>query len=141
MRTSSACSPAFSESGLVRARRIGVRLVVAVISAVAIASPLAAQSRVGSDSSTRIARYWHDLTYGTALGFVYAGVDQARNNPVEWGKGWSGYGKRSASNIGEFLIQETTTDLLAAALNRPLDYQRCRCSGTGARLGWWRCLP
>ena len=101
-----------------------------------IASPLSAQSRVGRDSSTRLNRYGRDLVYGTALGLGYAGVDQIRNDPIQWGDGWSGYEKRAASNIGEFVIQETTTDILAAALDRPLDYQRCHCSGTGARLGW-----
>lgn len=95
-----------------------------------------AQSRVGSDSSTRLVRYGHDLVYGTALGFVYAGIDQLRDDPVEWGKGWPGYEKRLASDVGEFLVQETTTDVLASAMNRPLDYQRCHCAGTGDRFGW-----
>lgn len=95
-----------------------------------------AQSRVGADSSTRTRRYRHDLLYGAALGFVYAGVDQLRNNPVQWGKGWRGYERRLASNVGEFVIQETVTDVVAAALNRALDYQRCRCPGTGRRIGW-----
>lgn len=95
-----------------------------------------AQSRVGADSSTRTRRYRHDLAYGTALGFVYAGVDQLRNDPAEWGKGWPGDERRLASDVGEFVVQETATDLLAAAMNRPLDYQRCRCTETGARIGW-----
>jgi hypothetical protein len=74
--------------------------------------------------------------YGTALGFAYAGVDQLRNDPVEWGKGWHGYERRLASDVGEFVIQETVTSALAAAMNRPLDYQRCRCRGTGDRIAW-----
>lgn len=100
------------------------------------AAPARAQSRVGRDSSTRIARYGHDLLFGTALGFVYAGVDQLRNDPIEWGKGWPGYEKRVASDVGEFLVQETTTDFLAAVLDRPLDYQRCGCHDTGSRAAW-----
>lgn len=95
-----------------------------------------AQSRVGADSSTRTRRYRHDLLYGAGLGFVFAGVDQLRNDPVEWGKGWRGYGRRLASDVGEFVVQETVTDVAAAALNRPLDYQHCRCTGTGDRIGW-----
>jgi hypothetical protein len=95
-----------------------------------------AQSRVGSDSSTRTHRYAHDLVYGVALGFAYAGVDQLRTDPPEWGKGWHGYERRLASNVGEFVIQETVTDLLAAAMNRPLDYQHCRCAGTWRKIGW-----
>lgn len=99
-------------------------------------SGLRAQERVGSDSSTRVRRYYRDLGFGIALGFVYAGVDQWRDDPAEWGDGWSGYQKRVASDVGEFVIQESVTDLLAAALHRPLDYQRCRCRGFGRRLGW-----
>jgi hypothetical protein len=98
--------------------------------------PARAQSRVGADSSTRTRRYRHDLLYGAALGFVYAGVDQLRRDPPEWGDGWHGYERRLASDVGEFVIQETVTDVLAAAFNRPLDYQRCRCTGTGQRIGW-----
>jgi hypothetical protein len=101
-----------------------------------LAPSVAAQSRVGSDSSTRTRRYRHDLLYGTALGFVYAGVDQARNDPPEWGRRGSGYGKRLASNVGEFVVQETVTDVIAAGMNRPLDYQRCSCTETGARIRW-----
>jgi predicted phage tail protein len=70
------------------------------------------------------------------LGFAYAGVDQLRNDPPEWGKGWHGYGRRLASDVGEFTIQETVTEGLAAAMNRPLDYQRCRCRPIGSRVAW-----
>jgi hypothetical protein len=115
-------------------RRATGLLVAGILSVMAFSAPLAAQSRVGSDSATRLTRYGRDLLYGAALGFAYAGVDQMRTDPVEWGKGWPGYEKRLASNVGEFVIQETTTDLLAAALDRPIDYQRCHCHGTGDRL-------
>ncbi|MDB4913295.1 MAG: hypothetical protein JWM95_939 [Gemmatimonadetes bacterium] len=116
--------------------RICRTLLVAVVVVHAAAPRLAAQSRVGSDSSTRWNRYGHDLVYGTTLGLVYAGVDQLRTDPPEWGKDFTGYEKRAASDIGEFLVQETVTDILAGAMNRPLDYQRCRCHGTADRLGW-----
>ena len=111
-------------------------LLLAAIAVTVMSTPVAAQSRVGRDSSTRIARYGHDLLFGTALGFVYAGVDQLRNDPAEWGKGWPGYEKRVASDVGEFVVQETTTDILAAVLDRPLDYQRCHCRDTGRRAAW-----
>jgi hypothetical protein len=136
MRTPSTRGPDSPANHLVRFRATALRLVAALLAVMTIAAPLAAQNRVGRDSSTRLARYGHDLEYGTALGFGYAGIDQLRDNPPEWGKGWSGYGKRLASNVGEFVIQETVTDILAAAMDRPLDYQRCRCSGTGRRLRW-----
>jgi hypothetical protein len=111
---------------------------IGVLLALAMVLPRAAesQSRVGRDSSTRLARYGHDLAYGGVLAFAYAGVDQLRNDPIEWGKGWPGYGKRLASNLGEFVIQETVTDVLAAAMNRPLDYQPSPHHKTSARIGW-----
>lgn len=136
MLTFSARSPDSPGSVISRSRPIAPRLAAAVLAVMMSAAPLAAQGRVGSDSSTRTARYQHDLVYGAALGFGYAAVDQARNSPPEWGKGLSGYGKRLASNIGEFVIQESVTDALAAALNRQLDYQRCPCTETGRQL-WW----
>jgi hypothetical protein len=94
------------------------------------------QVRVGRDSSTRLNRFGRDLVYGTALGLVYAEVDQLRSEPPEWGNGWNGYRRRAASNIGEFVIQEGTTEALAAAMHRPLDYTRCPCRGFGNRLRW-----
>lgn len=93
-----------------------------------------AQSRVGADSSTRIHRLERDLGYGTLEGFGYAAIDQWRLNPPEWGTGVPGYGRRVASNVGEFWVQELTTEGLAAAMNRPLDYKRCRCRNFGARM-------
>jgi hypothetical protein len=118
------------------APRVLLLLALATVPTLVTPRAAAAQSRVGADSSTRTRRYRHDLLYGASLGFVYAGVDQLRNDPPEWGKGWRGYEKRVASDIGEFVIQETVTDVIAAGLNRPLDYQRCRCAGFGNRVGW-----
>ncbi|MDQ6635543.1 MAG: hypothetical protein M3Z10_12410 [Gemmatimonadota bacterium] len=97
---------------------------------------VAAQRRVGSDSATRATRYFRDAAQGSAIGLVWAGVDQLRNDPVEWGKGWRGYGKRAASSVGQFLIQESVTHLLANSMDRPLDYQPCRCRHMSRRIGW-----
>ena len=101
-------------------------------------APVVAQGqvRVGRDSSTRLNRFGRDLVYGTGMGLLYAEVDQMRNEPPQWGKGWDGYGKRAASNVGEFAIQEGVTDGLAAVLHRPLDYQRCPCHGFDDRMAW-----
>jgi hypothetical protein len=93
-----------------------------------------AQSRVGSDSATRITRLGRDFAYGTVEGLAFAGLDQWNNDPAEWGKGWRGYGKRAASNLGEFYIQEGVTEGLAAAMNRPLDYKTCGCRDFGDQL-------
>jgi hypothetical protein len=100
------------------------------------ASAAHAQARVGRDSITRLMRFGRDVVYGVAEGLAFAGVDQASHSPPQWGTGWNGYGKRAASNVGEFLIQEGVTEGLAAALDRPLDYQRCTCKGTMDRVGW-----
>ena len=112
------------------------RALMALTCLTLLSHPAYAQRRVGSDSSTRTNRYLRNLEYGAALGFMWAGVDQLRNDPIEWGKGWRGYGRRLASDVGEFVIQESVTDVLASALDRPLDYQHCRCAGSGPRIGW-----
>ena len=94
------------------------------------------QVRVGRDSSTRLARFGRDMVYGTVLGLAWGEVDQLRNDPPEWGKGFEGYRRRAASDVGEFLIQEGATEALAALLKRPLDYAPCHCRGIGNRLRW-----
>jgi hypothetical protein len=96
----------------------------------------AAQSRVGADSARRLDRFGRDLAYGTVEGLAYAGLDQLRDEPKEWNRGWNGYGKRAASNIGEFYIQEGVTEGLAALMNRPLDYTPCACRRAPERI-WW----
>src|SRR5437763_657185 len=98
------------------------------------ASPLIAQVRVDNGKHTRLQRFGRDMAYGTAEGLGFAFVDQSRGVPPEWGTGTTGYEKRAASNVGEFLIQEGTTEGLAAAMNRPLDYPRCHCGGTANRI-------
>jgi hypothetical protein len=109
--------------------------IIAVAAAIAAAvSSLHAQDRVGADSSTRLDRFARDMTYGTAEALGYAVLDQARATPVEWGRGWPGYAHRVSSNLGEFYVQEITTEGLAWIMNRPLDYKRCGCRGFGPRL-------
>jgi len=110
------------------------RLFVVLAAGLGLASGGNAQTRVGSDSATRLDRLERDLTYGTAEGFAYALNDQRLLTPPQWGAGWRGYERRAASNIGEFWVQEITTEGLAAAMNRPLDYQRCRCRDFGDRM-------
>jgi hypothetical protein len=120
----------------IRRKRSWTLLLVTLLALSAAPQILSAQSRVGHDSSTRTRRYLRDLAYGTALGFGWAGVDQLNDNPREWGKGWRGYGKRVASDVGEFVIQESVTDVLAAAMNRPLDYRLCHCAPMSRKVGW-----
>jgi hypothetical protein len=112
------------------------KAMVLVLSLAVPISAARAQVHVGKDSATRLLRFGRDVVYGTAEGLAFAEVDQLSHSPPQWGNGWNGYGKRAASNVGEFLIQEGVTEGLAAALNRPLDYEHCTCKGTGDRI-WW----
>lgn len=116
--------------------RLRTALALVMIGLCGTAPSLHAQARVGSDSATRLTRLGRDLAYGTLEGAAFAGLAQWENSPPQWGNGWSGYGKRLASNLGEFYIQEGITEGLAAALNRPLDYARCTCRDAGQRVGW-----
>ena len=95
-----------------------------------------AQARVGPDSATRLTRLGRDLAYGTAEGLGFAAVAQLRERPAEWETGWRGYEKRAGSNLGEFYIQEITTEGLAALMNRPVTYPRCPCAKLADRLAW-----
>lgn len=107
----------------------------AILAVTAIVPTTTHAQRVGRDSATRLVRFGRAVAYGAAMSFVYSGVNQINNQPSEWGKSWSGYGKRYASNFGEFMIQEGVTEGLAAILKRPLDYTPCKCKETSDRVG------
>jgi len=49
-------------------------------------------------------------------GIVYAGINQWRNSPREWGQGADAYGKRFASSMGARVASETTKYGLSEAL-------------------------
>src|ERR1051325_8490412 len=112
-----------------------VGITVAAPVAPPIAAPVAAQVRVDNGRHTRLQRFARDMAYGTAEALAFAGWDQINESPPEWGTGFTGYKKRAASNIGEFVIQESVTEGLAPILKRPLDYTRCKCTETGRRIG------
>jgi len=109
---------------------------VAVLIALIIVPSAANAQRVGRDSATRLERFGRAVAYGAGMGFLYAGVNQINDDPAEWERTWTGYGKRYASNLGEFVIQESVTDGLAAIMKRPLDYTPCGCTSRGKRLGY-----
>lgn len=113
-----------------------LRAIVVVIALGFFPSWIRAQVRVGRDSSTRLNRFGRDMVYGTAMGLVYGEIDQLRNDPPQWGSGWDGYRHRAMSDVGEFAIQEGTTEALAAVWHRPLDYQRCQCRNYDDRFRW-----
>lgn len=93
-------------------------------------------ARAQEDTTPRINAAVRNVGYAATLGFLYAGVDQLQEDPSEWGKGWSGFGNRLASNVGEFLIQETMTDILSSALHHPRRYTYCPCGGTTHKIKW-----
>lgn len=114
-------------------RRLRTALLIACSAAWPVAA--SAQARVARDTMTRLERFVRDAEYGIVEGLAYSGVDQARENPPEWGTGWAGYERRAASNVGEFLIQESVSEGLAAVMHRPLGYHRCACRSTAGRFG------
>lgn len=94
------------------------------------------QWRVGKDSASRWTAFGRAVATGTGEAVLFSGIDQWRHEPSEWSQDWNGYGKRFASNEGGFLIQEGLTEGLAAALRRPIFYEKCKCKGTSSRVGW-----
>lgn len=64
---------------------------------------------VRPDAKTRTKRYLNNLIgpYALAPQVVRAGVSTWRNSPEEWGDGWEGFGRRTASNLGENTIRQT----------------------------------
>jgi hypothetical protein len=117
--------------------RVSQTFILAFVLTAALARvPRAQQSRVGSDSATRLTRLGRDAVYGTLEGFAFSGLDQYNRNPPEWGNGWTGFRKRVASNLGEFYIQEGVAEGLAAAMDRPLDYTPCHCRPVADRVTW-----
>ena len=102
------------------------------------ARPLQAQTNHQQypDSIKRWHAYGRSMVKMAIGGVGYATWDQIWIKPEEWGGGWSGYGKRVASNIGATWVQETVTHGLAAVMNRPVTYLRCPCNGTGDRFVW-----
>src|SRR5689334_10112665 len=102
--------PCLTASLMTQRIRTAFPILAAAVLAALTLSSAKAQSRVGADSATRLERFGRDLTYGTFEGLAYAGIDQLRDEPVEWNRGWRGFGKRAASNVGEFYIQEGVTE-------------------------------
>jgi hypothetical protein len=66
---------------------------------------------------------------------VAAAIDQGQNNPPEWKKGGSGYGKRFASRMGQNVIEETTSYGLSEAFRLDTGFQRSQRHGFSERLG------
>jgi hypothetical protein len=63
-----------------------------------------------------------------------AGIQQARNNPREWGGGFSGFGKRLASGFGEHVVKGTIEFGVATVRHEELGYRPSNRQGFGPRL-------
>ena len=111
-------------------------MVMCALGVLVIPTRVRAQGRVGADSATRWTRFGRDVLYGTAMSALFSVKDQLANDPPQWGGSWPGYGRRFASNAGEFVVQESATDALAAVMRRQPDYVPCRCSQLGRQMAW-----
>ena len=70
------------------------------------------------------------LTAGSYFARLFsAGIDQARGSPYQWGGGMKGYGRRFASNYGQFVIASTFHEIGNGALGYESRYDLCRCTG------------
>ena len=63
-----------------------------------------------------------------------AAIQQARNNPREWGGGVAGFGKRLASGFGEHVVKGTIEFGVATVRHEELGYRPSRKQGFGPRL-------
>lgn len=61
------------------------------------------------------------------------GFNQARGTPEEWGQGFAGLGKRTAFSLGRLGLRSTFNVVGHVALHTEPRYDRCKCTGFGAR--------
>lgn len=65
-----------------------------------------------------------------------AAIEQARNNPREWGGGMAGFGKRLASGLGEHVIKSSIEFGVATVRHEELGYRPSGKHGFGPRLAY-----
>jgi hypothetical protein len=63
-----------------------------------------------------------------------AGINQARNRPVEWGRGWDGYGDRFESSMGQRAVANTISFGVAALRGEDPRYFPSGQTRTSARI-------
>ena len=64
-----------------------------------------------------------------------AGINQARNRPVEWERGWEGYGDRFGSSMGQRAVSNTISFGVGALRGEDPRYFPSGQSGISARIG------
>lgn len=62
--------------------------------------------------------------------------EQRRNQPPEYGDGWSGFGNRLWRRAAQYQLQTALYHSSAAALGTETGYRRCGCTGGGRRLAY-----
>ncbi|BCS30848.1 hypothetical protein TBR22_A00480 [Luteitalea sp. TBR-22] len=62
--------------------------------------------------------------------------EQRRNQPAEYGEGWSGFGNRLVRRAAQYQLQTALYHSSAAALGTETGYRRCTCTGGVKRLGY-----
>ncbi|MGB8324071.1 MAG: hypothetical protein WCE52_14025 [Candidatus Acidiferrum sp.] len=60
---------------------------------------------------------------------LFSLADQASDTPPEWGDGFGGYAKRTASRYGQFVTQNALAGVGNTLLGYEPRYNRCRCTG------------
>jgi hypothetical protein len=117
-------------------------LIILVAAAPLLAAPDDARAQDASidaqwSAEGRLYAYARDLMGpGALVGTAAAAtVDHVRTDPYEWGDGGEGFARRAASHAGSLVVEQTVRHGLAVALGRSTRYQRCDCSGFGARVG------
>ena len=65
-----------------------------------------------------------------------AGIDQAKDKPLEWEQGASGYGKRFANIFGQYSVQRTVSYGLGSALHEDNRYFNSGKHGFWPRAGY-----
>jgi hypothetical protein len=97
----------------------------------------AAGAYVFPSGRQRLNRYvWETFGPLSLIGVgVAAGIDQGQNSPPEWKQGASGYGKRFASRMGQYAIEQTTSYGLSEAFRVDTGFEKSQRHGFSARLG------
>jgi hypothetical protein len=94
-----------------------------------VAPPMSAQQRSA-------ARVGAELVVTNAVGaMVLAAADHAMDSPAEWAQDGPAFGRRLGVRAVQFATSAAAEVGLAAWRQESLEYEPCRCAGTGARLG------
>jgi hypothetical protein len=101
--------------------------------AFAVCLPVFAQTPYQSiTSEQRWHRYWEDTLLSPNIYLASVGsalVSQFENDPPEWRQGMAGFGRRTASQLGLHVIQETVHQGGSAMLGYDPRYRPCECKG------------